>query len=299
MQPADPNILLSTTAQATAVLVAIVGGFLVSRLVALSSERAALIQRDEEIEAALERTEERWTEVHNDRFAVSRRWFIEHHMDAFIEARGVVDIDSAVRSFIPRGSSEGEMRPVAEELADRITKALQEISGAFQGAEFPSGEIEHLRQRIPEIADEDVPIYQRLGAILRDERRASLGYKGFKFPSVRPFSIKPDITYQRQDARIRDEEDLQAELTALRHELDLVRKQLRRFGRPEGVGVGVTALVFFSLLGIAFPMIVMSLRPVPDGQGMRFAAISTFLFGLVVLLGYVAWLVRKLRPPEP
>ena len=41
----DPNWLLSTLAQSTAAVVAIVGGFLVSRLVQLSSEKEGLRRR--------------------------------------------------------------------------------------------------------------------------------------------------------------------------------------------------------------------------------------------------------------
>jgi hypothetical protein len=46
--PVDPDWLLSSTVQSAAVLVAIVGGFLVSRLVTLSAERGANIQRRQE-----------------------------------------------------------------------------------------------------------------------------------------------------------------------------------------------------------------------------------------------------------
>ena len=39
--PYDPNWLLSTTAQSTAALVGIIGGFLLSRVVAIISEKSA------------------------------------------------------------------------------------------------------------------------------------------------------------------------------------------------------------------------------------------------------------------
>jgi hypothetical protein len=41
----DPNWLLSTTAQSAAALVAIVGGFLVSRVVGLQSTRDGLLRQ--------------------------------------------------------------------------------------------------------------------------------------------------------------------------------------------------------------------------------------------------------------
>jgi hypothetical protein len=299
MPPADPTVLLSTAAQATAALVAIVGGFLVSRLVALSSERGSLVQRLNELEAALALALKRWQDVHEERFDVSRDWFVDHHIDGFIDAQGNVDIHDALADFIPRGSSEEEMRPVAEDLAERIRSAFQRVSGAFQGPEFPSGNLDHLRQAIGDIAEEDEGLYERVGAILANQRRSSIGasFGGSLIPTRIAIPTQ-DIVYQRQDARISEERRLAAEVEGLEHEGQFVRNELHRFGRPEGVGAGVAVLTFFSIVGMAFPMVLMSLRPVPDSVPWRIAAIGTFLLGLLVLLGYIGWLVGKLRPPK-
>src|SRR5665213_3686378 len=56
--PQDWNWLLSTTAQSAAALVAIVGGFLVTRLVTLSADREALRRRAHEIQVRIDGLEQ-------------------------------------------------------------------------------------------------------------------------------------------------------------------------------------------------------------------------------------------------
>ena len=51
----DPNWLLSSVAQSTAALVAIIGGLIASRLITLSGERGLLVERD--VQAAKDRRE--------------------------------------------------------------------------------------------------------------------------------------------------------------------------------------------------------------------------------------------------
>ena len=60
----NPNWLLATMAQSAAALVAIVGGFLVSRVVTLSSERQGLEQRGRELEQRMQGHQERLQENH-------------------------------------------------------------------------------------------------------------------------------------------------------------------------------------------------------------------------------------------
>src|SRR5690349_6705477 len=52
--PADPNWLLSTVVQSTAAFVAIIAGFIISRLLALSAERSGFQTRIRDIKLQLE-----------------------------------------------------------------------------------------------------------------------------------------------------------------------------------------------------------------------------------------------------
>ena len=70
--PVDPDWLLSSTVQSAAVLVAIVGGFLVSRLVTLSERGAIIQQRADEHQDKLRQIKQaEYDEVHSERLSVS------------------------------------------------------------------------------------------------------------------------------------------------------------------------------------------------------------------------------------
>ena len=58
MPEPDPNWLLSTTAQSTAALVAIVGGFLLSRVLAFAAERNGLALREAQLREEVRLAEE-------------------------------------------------------------------------------------------------------------------------------------------------------------------------------------------------------------------------------------------------
>jgi hypothetical protein len=67
----DPNRLLSSLAQSAAALVAIIGGFLVSRLVSLSIDRARLIGQRKAAYGQLAIHETFFAEAHQERLTVS------------------------------------------------------------------------------------------------------------------------------------------------------------------------------------------------------------------------------------
>lgn len=86
----DPNWLLATMAQAAAVLVAVIGGFLVSRVITLSAERRGLDRRVREIKEAAQEKESILREVRQNRQAKSWRRFVNLAVGESAKGRGNV-----------------------------------------------------------------------------------------------------------------------------------------------------------------------------------------------------------------
>lgn len=124
--PVDPNWLLSTEAQSAAALVAIIGGFLVSRLVSLSSEREGLRRRRREVAARRDLTSDEYEKIHRARLSQSQKTFTDHHLKDVVQA-GRPSTPESLLEWIPRGSSATEMRPVAERLVECIAQAREGI----------------------------------------------------------------------------------------------------------------------------------------------------------------------------
>lgn len=293
--PIDPDWLLSSTVQSAAVLVAIVGGFLVSRLVTLSSERGALIRRLHHRDELRKIKKSEYDEVHAQRVGVSRDWFLDHHKDGLLAARGNVDVDSLL-DWIPRGSSDEEMRPFAVQLATTIKNAFSEIENEFPNGIPPqtSSELRSAGVKIPEEAE---TIYENVAEYIEKQRPQQRD----TFASshiVKPYIPTSSIVYERQDARISREKDLDREICTLDKEISLLSEELSEFGKPDGIRASISVLLYLTLVGIALPTILMALRPVPDGPLSRALVVAAFISGLGVLIGYLLLRVRSLKPPR-
>ena len=121
----DGYVLLATLAQSTAAVVAIIGGFLVSRLVALSSEREGLRRQKAAGEARLLSVAADYEAAHKYRLARSIDDFEDSALDCLVDEG--LDEAELFRNRIPRGSSEDEMRPVFEDIRARVETARSEI----------------------------------------------------------------------------------------------------------------------------------------------------------------------------
>src|SRR5690349_12794494 len=115
--------LLATLAQSAAAVVAIVGGFLVSRLVQLSSEREGLRRQLFRAQDDLKHVADSYSEAHEYRLANSRRDFYHWVIDDLIKAdAATLDRDTLLHDNIPRGSSAEEMAPYLDDLIDEVAQ---------------------------------------------------------------------------------------------------------------------------------------------------------------------------------
>jgi hypothetical protein len=281
----DANWLLSTTAQSAAALVAIVGGLLVSRLVALATERQGLVRRLDEIDATRSIRRDVLQDVYEERHEFSVRVFERSTMDRFVEAEGQLEsseMADIVEGNWPRGAQQQEVARMAVDLAERVRRAY-DVVNAHNGETHPP----RLRSMGIHVPDEDERIYYAI------KKRFSEG----PLP-VGPLSNNP-IADQRQDRRIEREGELSAEVRALDAEADVVKSQLRSLSKPRGLTRAVAVLTYFAIVGIVVPLGAMTRRPVPNGPVFRIVIVVLFVSGLGALLAFVLALVRELRWEEP
>src|SRR5687768_16253085 len=105
----DPASLLATLAQSSAAIVAIIGGFLVSRLVALSSEREGIKRQLQAAKERLTLLRADYEPLHQHRLQRSVDTMREDLLERLIDERPTAKDKSLeemlVESGIPRGSS--------------------------------------------------------------------------------------------------------------------------------------------------------------------------------------------------
>lgn len=286
----DPEWLLSTTAQSAAAMVAIVGGFLVSRVVSLATDRQGVVRRMKEL-AAKERLVESDLEVlHRARHQYSVESFRRHMVDAYVKANGMLSPEEALGQYLPPGSVRAELVDVATELGHRVQQLLaaaHKIDSA--GRRVTAAALRSAGHSITGMDEGIVEAIQRAtGASGSDARQTP--------PLTSPRDErKPD----RQERRIEREGELTAELQALKSQRSLLAGELARLSKPAEVWAGLAVLTYFAAVGVVVPLAALASRPVPDSRLFRRSIIALFLSGLVALIAYVFVAIRRLGRDEP
>ncbi len=295
---ADPNPLLSTLTQSSAVMVAIIGGFLVSKLVALSSERAGITRQLRMAEQRLALIKADYEPAHQYRLENSQSAFFDFVLDDLIKAEAdEVDYEALVAEHVPRGSSYEEMLPYAEALHKRVKEAFASILQAIRDDDTDLVDLSDLRQRGLVVPEEDEALYESVMEHVADRlpspRTSWPAVPALRMPVVTPAWVH-EVDARRLDDSIREETQLKAEMVATEHEVRRLRVDLDKIGQPVGVIPAVWILSLLSLLGIVVPVVVMAFHP-DELQGWQSALlVSFFVVGLISVLGYILWYLQHL-----
>lgn len=280
----DASALLTGSAAAAGALVAIVGGFLISRLVALQSEKERLQSRGRQLQRRLTLAEQHHRRVHGERMAVSLEWFEDGRtVDEMIAQRSNVDIEEFAADHRVAGMSRAEALEATAALRDKVNAAFE----AFESEDQVS------------VPDHEERIYGRVAKAI--ERRRAANNPWLSGLSVPDFDVtglmRPEIVYQRQDQRIRDERSAEAEVAALNAEIELVTGDLRQVGRPRGVVAAILILAYFAAGSVVFPLVMLAQDPITNSATIKAVVIGLFASGLTLLVGYLVWAALQLAPP--
>jgi hypothetical protein len=268
----DPNLLLNTVALSTAALVAIVGALLISRVIALSSDREALRRREAEFAAQAqslgEALERRRREILR-RDAVD---FVHEAADDIVESHGTMELDVLMERYDPRDRS-------ADELAPFVQEASAAVAAAFADRD-PSRLLHTSSDRYAILR---ARVQKALGEEPADEAALPAG--------AAPFTLKQEEAYRNL---LRDAQSLTNE----RRSVELLRGQtqaaLQGLANPSGVRSGAAVLFFFAIVGDVVPLLIMSTGPRRLTAGITVPVITLFLVGLGAFAAYLFVEIRRL-----
>ena len=263
----DPNWLLATMAQSAAAMVAVIGGFLVSRIITLSVERQSLDRRSRELGEKTAEVETALCRARERRQAMSWEWFVDLAANACARAQGNMPVDELADKHPIRGVPESEMLAMACRLNGKMRTVFQHIASEENPKEV-------------EIPRGQEKIYQAALVVL--EVRWSLGMQTFSESG-------------RYDRLIREEDQLATELAVLEREQHFFAQELDRATPPKGLGWGVGVLGYLTAVGVIAPVIALAMRPVPSSAASRLVLVALFISGLVILFVYLVYAVRQLR----
>jgi len=295
--PWDPNWFLSTIVQSTAALVAIIGGFLISRLISTVTEKSGYVHRFNELRERKRLTSQAVEEVHQLIQGRTNSWFRDKHLNDYLDRRGIVEIDNDVESFRASGHDKESTKWFAQTLANLIAQAFAEIESAYPNNAMPPEDSAGLRasgMAIPGEFEEE--IFENVSLKIRQYRTLTGALNSFRFGSVPIISqITPSWVNDQHNAHLEKESDLKSNLRFIDAELELVSSKLSSLRSPESFIWGFTVLTYFGGVGIFYPLFYMTQNPVVANSETRTRVYLAFFSGFIFLLAYIANDVVKLQ----
>lgn len=300
--PFDPNWLLSTTAQTTAALVGIIGGFLLSRVVAIISEKSALLVRLHELEARSIASQAALEPIAQEIGATIWAWFIDDQLPYFAQVRGNISTDEIASNFDVRGSDPTMIVKFAEELSNPVKIAYELIESAYPSPKSPPTDAQELRLANVTLDPAiDERIYECVAKAIVESRSPSGISPSLSNPPGHVFQpLTSDIEFVRHDANIAKQSEILTNISFIQSEIDTIRSKLATLKVPKRLNQGFYVLAIFALLGIVEPLYFMTENPVHANSSVRMLVYTSFLAGFSGLLLYISFALAdvSIRPPK-
>jgi hypothetical protein len=301
----DPSWLPSTVAQSTAALVAIVGGFMVSRFISIDSEMAGARRRLEEATEHYDSTLENKSSAED---ALTRRKAREYltdqqRIEALLSTEGMPTAEQLLDEE-DCGLSAEELQPHLIEAAAVVTSLRPRFEAVPGEIRFPTWGTVRRGLKIP-LDDWDYlrsQLYDQITgqkeAVARAEKRAAerrsnpFGISMDMFePSIPLMSSLAGITAVRDRSvvdRLRDHRDqVDRDLAVASAEVRLARKAAVAIGRPRGLVLSLWVLTILTTLGLVVPVVELAREPLDGDATARWILLVCFLIGLTLLLSYL------------
>lgn len=287
------EVLISTIVTSTAALTAIIGGFLVSRVITLSSEQNGINRKLRELNNEIIAKEVSLSQV--TEYITS-----EDAFDFIID-----NVDEL---------SEGETSLKEIHKKDRYTElTLEQLKPCVELYKSIFNETRSLTRQFRSLPSDFDDFKKRLTIELSHSEKLDWYELAYDFiyeslPKRKPSnSLLPDIStlthfhnrvrpvnhYYHNQVKIK--EQLEKELVVLKLQKAEQDKILTEYGKPNGVWSGLIVLIYSSIVGIAYPV---TLLPYPmntyNDSLTKTVLITLFLSELVVLFGYLILAMKNL-----
>jgi hypothetical protein len=321
----DPNWLYSSAAQSGAALVAIMGGYLLTRVITITAERATV---DNELGLLAEQRPVRVADLehHQSRINDFEAWdIIEDHWERLADveppttndlALNKVDADDGVHALLD------ERRAALLSSIELIRKAIEELHE--NGGDVPTY-YEDLWNEDP-TADPyyGEKFFERFRSDWRDTfkkrdeaqrkaeaaaRRRLGGLSGFDYSAMSGLLDSPEmmrlnhsvelphthrpLVVTEYNNHVRRRNEIRSEISSMDVERDSLERRRAALVTPPGTRLGFGSLLTFAVTGIALPIGVLLFQPSGAWQTVCMWSVAVgFMFGLALVLNYIRWSLK-------
>ena len=291
----DLNGLISTIISSTAALVAIIGGFLVSRVITLASEKNGILKKIKEIDKELDI---------KISFCDSAREVVQNEdIDDFVNeyAEDILLHQKSVEDILKEDHYIELEKNIIDSTVNKILEIyefiINEIESTDDGYLLPDDFCEFTRDNYIEI-NEDNRWYVLIYDLILNKipgQSSSFQFKDIINAASDMGSFKPILSVQEYKAKVSKvkvlEDDIKL-LKALRSaEVDI----LEGYGKISGLWGGLAVLIYACIVGIIVPSFLL---PYPlnyyDDSATRMTLLLLFISELIAIFSYLGFSMFRL-----
>jgi hypothetical protein len=290
---ADSGVFLSTIAEASATMVAIIGGLLVARFVTLISERAGAESLADNASVRLEVACRRAREARDTLYTWQVRRFFQPKIITTI-CNGTCRVNALRELGDYTALTDDEISHEVEAISAEFQKAKLVIGGYKHGAtglnhatwdEFKSSHSELPATQLDSVWE--VAFYE---LITRTTPRPNSTTYVAPLPILHPLPRSPEFVVNE----LRHRDDLLADVARTQQhaeDIEAERETLQRsvvaIARPKGLRSGMVILTMFTISGVVVPIWFLLMSPKQLTAGRDEIAFWLFVVGLALLLVYI------------
>lgn len=288
----DPNWLFSTMAQSAAALVAIMGGFLVSRFAAVSSQRQGIESQLREVTNQLSKRRKDLHETSGIRRQITQKWFIKRAVDEAAQSLGKADREGLAEKYSIRGTTPSEMLSLADDLNDMVQQEVNHLDTLTktQIHHFRTDPVlkKELRRKSQYTHEEDLVHFAVLGVLDPD---------GEPRPEIPGDRALLRSERRRYEMLIDEEDRLEREVHSLQRDAFFLEREIYRAVNPRPLFYGLYVLCYMALVGVAAPVVVL-IGEAPHESFERTPYVVMFVLGVVLLCAFFFWAYWDSRRPR-
>ncbi|MED3562513.1 hypothetical protein [Bacillus xiapuensis] len=269
----DPNVLLTTLVSLNGVLVAIIGGFLVSRLIAISTERNGIKRSSAGYQQQIKRIDEKIEKLDEKLLKPDQTWFAK-------ESKGKVWEDVPFEELLnddyinPNKRTEEELK----QTYDALVKEKEKILEKNKDKQMPP----ELKEKLKGIKiNHSFLLTRSEESIAAEKRRLEKEAEAKRKKELQDFldSKKPILDEKEEQTK---------EIHYLNKKIEDNELSLSRIVEPKGIIAGIVFIVTAIILGIFFPLLFLPMKDGTMTNGLRLTLLGATFF---ILLYFIIYLV--------
>ncbi|MFC5734325.1 hypothetical protein [Cytobacillus gottheilii] len=292
----DLNTLISTIITSTAALVAIIGGFLVSRVISISSEQNSIKRRIREINNDIMAKQEISKGIED--------YLFEDDLGDFVTRKNIkrifngLTLDETIEEDDFTRLTKEEIEPYFNQIKEMIDELEHKlISSENTYNSFKEFHKDNEELKYPNRKDWYEKIFKVIDDSLRQQSINGVFGIGVSLPKYDSLdvdfaSLTPNHNYGYY---VKEHEKIEDEIKVLELQKKAQQDLLNNFGKPAWIWSGIAVLIYASIVGIVYPSVLL---PYPldtyNDSLTKWFLLSLFYSQLFALFAYLSFAMYKI-----